>query len=489
MGWNIISKFSIFSIPACTFRKGGIKKVETQKQCSTTPAQHCNPYLLKDKLTNISYQAPPTTILTTMSGIYRAATAVAIIFQLLSLNTATNDVSPTHVFKEKSRGLSSANNFVREKRSAPSDYHDVTFSVKLANLEEMERIFLDISNPSSPNFGNHMTKDEVDDLTANPSALQFVIDYLKTAGAAILPDQSLGSYNIKARAPIALWESMFNTEFYAYSHTSGHSAGNVVRAEKYSIPAALDGHVSSVFNTIQTPHVKTQKLAAPVVTSESIKVASLLLDSLTTPQLLNDFYGITDNSGHPKATQAIFSMYEQLYSVDDIITFQNFVGVSLQTVNKTIGMGPTTVAACQANNDKCAEGNADLSYIMALSNTPTYYYGTSSLSLAEWIQADIVESSDPPKVISISYGADEIYVSAAEYDAFRISALTLGLRGVTIVVSSGDDGANSPEARNKPASCGYMPGFPASCPFVTAVGATQVCQTRTARTYCYWEGH
>lgn len=424
-----------------------------------------------------------------MKGTYRAATALAIISQLLSIISATvlhsneqaaNEVSPTHVFKETSRGLSSANNFIREKRSAPSDFHDVTFSVKLANLEEMERLFLDISNPSSPNFGKHMTKDEVDDLTANPTALQFVHDHLKSMGATILPDQSLGPYNIKARAPIALWESMFNTEFYAYSHVSGHSSGSVVRAEKYSVPTILDAHVSSVFNTIQTPHMKSQKLPlanhlnAPKASSKAQKLASLLLDNLTTPQLLNNAYGISENSGHPKATQAIFSMYEQLYSADDIVTFQNFVGLPQEKVNQTIGVGPTTVAVCNADNDKCAEGNADLSYIMALSNTPTYYYGTSSFSLAEWIQADIVQSSDPPKVISISYGADEIYVSQGEYEDFKTSALNLGLRGVTIVVSSGDDGVSSPQARNTPAKCGYMPGFPASCPFVTAVGATQV---------------
>ena len=162
-----------------------------------------------------------------MKGIHRAATAVAIIYQLLSITTATltksndqaaNDVSITHVFKERSRGLSTTNNFVRERRSAPSDFHDVTFNVKQSNLEEMERIFLDISNPSSPNFGNHMTKDEVDDLTANPSALQFVLDHLQSAGATILPDQSLGPYNIKARAPIALWESS-STQNFTHTHT------------------------------------------------------------------------------------------------------------------------------------------------------------------------------------------------------------------------------------------------------------------------------
>jgi len=42
------------------------------------------------------------------------------------------------------------------------------------------------------------------------------------------------------------------------------------------------------------------------------------------------------------------------------------------------------------------------------------------------------------------------------------------------MVSSGDDGANGEGARNNvPAGCGFAPSYPASSPYVTAVGATQ----------------
>ena len=41
-------------------------------------------------------------------------------------------------------------------------------------------------------------------------------------------------------------------------------------------------------------------------------------------------------------------------------------------------------------------------------------------------------------------------------------------------LSNEDDGASSFMARNDLSRCGYMPLFPASCPYVTAVGGTQV---------------
>ena len=46
--------------------------------------------------------------------------------------------------------------------------------------------------------------------------------------------------------------------------------------------------------------------------------------------------------------------------------------------------------------------------------------------------------------------------------------------GVTILASSGDDGAVSPTASSDSMRCGYNPSFPATSPYVTAVGGTMV---------------
>jgi tripeptidyl-peptidase-1 len=54
---------------------------------------------------------------------------------------------------------------------------------------------------------------------------------------------------------------------------------------------------------------------------------------------------------------------------------------------------------------------------------------------------------------------------------FNTEAMKLGLQGVTLVAASGDDGANSGYGNGY---CFYDPKFPASSPYVTAVGATQV---------------
>lgn len=69
---------------------------------------------------------------------------------------------------------------------------------------------------------------------------------------------------------------------------------------------------------------------------------------------------------------------------------------------------------------------------------------------------------------------------------FNLEVCKMGLRGLTVVVASGDDGvANygkfiSSEnylihfiaARNNQSACGFTPSYPATSPYVLAVGAT-----------------
>lgn len=58
--------------------------------------------------------------------------------------------------------------------------------------------------------------------------------------------------------------------------------------------------------------------------------------------------------------------------------------------------------------------------------------------------------------------------------AFDNEAMKLGLRGITLIAMSGDDGVAGHFARKDPNVCRYLPAFPASSPYVLAVGATTV---------------
>ncbi|RFU78327.1 serine endopeptidase [Trichoderma arundinaceum] len=89
----------------------------------------------------------------------------------------------------------------------------------------------------------------------------------------------------------------------------------------------------------------------------------------------------------------------------------------------------------------------------------------------------------PSKVISISYGEGEIDVPKNYFLRQCNEWLKLGLQGTTVLVSSGDYGAAMPPLEDSPSGCLsgsgqnqtiYNPGNPVSCPYLTAVGATQL---------------
>jgi tripeptidyl-peptidase-1 len=113
--------------------------------------------------------------------------------------------------------------------------------------------------------------------------------------------------------------------------------------------------------------------------------------------------------------------------------------------------------------------------MMAISPvTPTTYWYESNQNtpFESWIES-VASDSKPPLVHSISYGSIEKEVATSVADAFNTEAMRLGVQGVSVFVSSGDDGVANFQARGKASNCGYNPSFPASSPYVTAVGATQ----------------
>ena len=84
----------------------------------------------------------------------------------------------------------------------------------------------------------------------------------------------------------------------------------------------------------------------------------------------------------------------------------------------------------------------------------------------------------PTNVISISYGGQEDDLPAKYQQRQCNEFLKLGLQGVTTFIASGDSGvAGPPGDVNQDGCLGttgkvFSPDFPATCPYITAVGAT-----------------
>jgi tripeptidyl-peptidase-1 len=92
-----------------------------------------------------------------------------------------------------------------------------------------------------------------------------------------------------------------------------------------------------------------------------------------------------------------------------------------------------------------------------------------------WVQF-VLNQTNIPQVISTSYGDDEHSVPLSFATSVCNSFAQLGARGVSLIFSSGDNGVGSTgtcQTNDGKNTSTFLPAFPASCPFVTTVGATK----------------
>lgn len=391
-----------------------------------------------------------------------------------------------HSFRETAAGLKSHPDFIKGSRASSSELHDVVFVVKEKNMDELKRILMDVSDPMSANYGNHMTPKEVEELVSNPVAYQEVISYLSMAGATVIFAESQGEC-ITARAEIGVWERMLNTEFHSYSKVSpvkdslwpADSQTSFLRSEKYSVPISLDDHVAFVMNTIQTPELKYQRDYLdnhhPIRLSKNSRSLSNIIPGWTSPAQMNKAYNIDDNTGHPRATQGAFEAFGQKFSTEDLLQFQRVYGLPETKMNKTYAPAVYTAQQCvDAGTSICVESNIDIQYMLAMSDGPTIHYYQNFNTFAQWGQYVATSGEMPPLIISVSYGNDEELYSPGEYKTFESAAIKMSAMGCTIFIASGDDGVHTGQTRNNAALCGYKPQYPTGCPYVISVGATQV---------------
>ena len=149
-----------------------------------------------------------------------------------------------------------------------------------------------------------------------------------------------------------------------------------------------------------------------------------------------------------QAVLATFTGYVQTFSQADMNSFLTYSGVTPFNIN-AFGTTPVAASACTTSNWPCSEGNLDTQYIAGIAQGAKsifWYSDGGSYSQDPWVdvlnQIIALPASSRPSVVSISYGSDESSYPPVFMDAFNKAALSLGLLGVTIFASSGDNGAS-----------------------------------------------
>ncbi|KAL0945004.1 tripeptidyl peptidase sed3 [Colletotrichum truncatum] len=383
-------------------------------------------------------------------------------------------------------------------RANTSEQISLSIALKQHKIEALKTRLDAISSPGSPNYGNHLSREDVQSQrAAEPQDVSLVRSWLAAHGVDVVLARDWMTFN----TTVGNAEGLLNTKLYSYSFEDRKS---VIRAHTYSVPLEISSAVDFVhplcnFMPPSLPRLKPAPMAQRL--KSTCGRPELPCNGGTDPACIRALYNInyTAPIGNSPVKFGIAGFLEQYINYEDTSTFmKRYVPEIEQTgYNFTVEL----VSGGENPQDKDAAGmeaSLDVQYAMALgypTNVIYYSVGGRGIELdGEGIPYHATESDNEPfvefldylldrtdealpHVISISYADDELSVPKAY--ALRTCDMfaALAARGVSVLVASGDGGSRGTGQRLCYSNDGRgremtLPTFPASCPYVTTVGAT-----------------
>lgn len=397
--------------------------------------------------------------------------------------------------------------WVLDEQSVPPADHVINLKIGLKQhkMDELIGKLYDVSDPTSPNYGKHLSKEEVDVLTApHPDTVTVVEDWLASHGISSTEcSRSPAGDWLYASLPVATVERMLGTTYSIFRHTGTND--RAVRTLAYSLPRVLHDHIDVVAPTTMFGNLHQMRATGFIVpegfhpvTSDAEperlvrpgRLATLpsSCSSTITPTCLRILYGTDAYVPAATATNKLgVAGYLGEFANDaDLQTFFQ------QFRPDAAGTKFTHVQLNGGGNNQSqpgVEANLDIQYTEGIAApTPNIYYSTGGSPPFNPDSATTTNTNEPyldwlnfvlnqttiPQTFTTSYGDDE---QTVPFDyATRVCNLfaQLGARGSSILFSSGDSGVGAGSCRTNDGTNRviFQPTFPASCPYVTAVGGT-----------------
>ena len=383
---------------------------------------------------------------------------------------AARPQSEEYVFLERSHDVEAwqVEGWEKLERLSPSEEVFQTFALKQRNLESLERYFWEVSDPRSAVYGNHLSLSNLTRLIAPSEATILAVRrWLRQHGVHPSDCSSILTKDfMTCRMTCETAEAVLvGAKFYRFKHSK--LSRPVVRSvQLYSVPKSIGPHLDFVggvlhfpaVNGPSSPRVSDQDFSESMVTRDQIHIGVF-------PSVLRERYNVSDVVGtHPDNRQSVAQFLEQYYSPTDLREFFYMFGSSFKHLeNMTKVIGPDS-------GRSGIEASLDTQYIMSLgAMVPTWFWSTggrheSQEPFLEWL-LDVSNRSDVPWVHSVSYSDNEDTLDVAYMNRINVEFQKAGVRGLTFLFASGDNGAGCKKKK-------FRPMYPSSSPYVTTVGGT-----------------
>eukprot|EP00010_Vexillifera_abyssalis_P001663 CAMPEP_0201552670 /NCGR_PEP_ID=MMETSP0173_2-20130828/16843_1 /ASSEMBLY_ACC=CAM_ASM_000268 /TAXON_ID=218659 /ORGANISM="Vexillifera sp., Strain DIVA3 564/2" /LENGTH=603 /DNA_ID=CAMNT_0047963183 /DNA_START=6 /DNA_END=1817 /DNA_ORIENTATION=- len=341
---------------------------------------------------------------------------------------------------------------------------ELNIALRMRNLDKLNQLFWEVSDPHSSTYGMHLTRDELRDIVSPSSnAIQEVIDWIKhSVGEAsantLLFDLTHSNDWLRVHGlTIGQVQTLLHLRFASFVHIE--SGVEVVRSlDAYLLPCHIVDHIDLISGIRRFPSFPQKPLVH--------ENADSAMAAFVTPKLIHNWYNISDTVGKSANNlQAVAQFLEQYYSPSD---FTKFMEKFADQANAT---QPTVVGANNPSKPG-VEATLDIEYISSTAlDVPTVFQYTHGRNhgqepFLQWLM-ELGNSTNPPLMNSVSYGDVESSLERTYMERCNNEFKKFGSLGISIFFASGDSGVGCSNGHT-------VPNFPASSPYVTAVGATHL---------------
>jgi kumamolisin len=342
----------------------------------------------------------------------------------------------------------------------------VAVGLKLRNTADLDRFLADVANPKSSTYGQYLTPEQFAARYAPTQAdVDHVVKYLASHGltAAVSANRQV----IDAKGSAEQIQAAFGTHESSYFDAAAQR-NFFANDGAASLPADVADLVVGV-NGLSNHTVRTTRLARP---QSSVANAA-------TPNATPSGYGPSQYDGAynlnkvgADGTGVKVALWEfDGYKSSNLTTYDNQYGLT--------GPAVTTVSVDGANYDSApgqGQGEVELDSEIVRGVAPKatqLVYEAPNSDQGEIDMAAKIVADNQVSVISISWGSCEPDTVASVMTTVSNSFKQAAAQGMSVYSASGDDGSRDC-TRSTSGSTVKAVDYPASDPYVTGVGGTNL---------------
>ncbi|KAJ3527241.1 hypothetical protein NM688_g8155 [Phlebia brevispora] len=381
---------------------------------------------------------------------------------------------------------------------APAD-KEITLYIAMveSSLNTLLSKLEDVSTPGSGSYGQYPSALTILPLLLpNAQAVPSVTGWLNTVGAQITSRPLIGTW-LQTKLLVGNANQLLDTTFHLYKHKKTNE--EIVRTQAYSIPENLNNFVDLVYPTVHFGH-RWDKTPIDLSRERTDLTKDHCDAKAVTPYCIQQLYGVPRTLATKRtqrlgviglngqyANEADLKMFLEQFRPDFFEEVKDPNGNVVQQLKPGTGKFDVKKIAGGQNLqdlDKAGgEANLDTQYTVGIASAvPNIFLTVGGGDLPDdllWIFVLLSESDNNlPRVISLSYGTDERYLTSRLAKKICTAYAALALRGVSVISASGDGGVGGTSAEEHQNCEAFVPAFP-TCPYITTVGATALVDGKT----------